>query len=151
MAGNNSKDWCFEQHKTKLVAVFGLAPDASVADFYRRLKKLSSFEKGVVLARALDEGYWPSVRKMAEDLHDWFTMLRLNDLVALGRLPSSFVSAFERPESIRIAWSRHLRHALYKDPDIVLSRAGTIKQERLAGHEWPAKRVYEALTGKDGV
>lgn len=41
--------------------------------------------------------------------------------------------------------------ALNYDPDIVLSRAGTIKQERLAGQDSPAKRVYEALTNKGGV
>lgn len=130
------------------MAIFGLAPDATVTDFDSSLKKLSSYQKGVVLALALDQGHWPHLRRMSEDLNDWFTLSRLSALVVLGRMPSAIVSAFERPASIRVTWSSKLRYALESDPDIVLSVAGTIKQERLNGQDWPAKRVFEALTNK---
>lgn len=148
MSKTEMKQWSFDNCRAALVAVFGLAPDATVADFDRTLKKLSSYEKGVILARALDDGYWPSLRTMADDLCYWFKLVRLADLVALGRLPSVYLEAFERPSLIRLAWISGLKRLTLGGYGMGLTQmmAKKIKAERLAGQEWPARRVYEALT-----
>lgn len=144
-----AKQLTFNQFKLHLVDIFNLPADTHLADFEARLKKLSSFEKGVRLAWALDHDCWPGVREMAQDLCDWYTLDKLFNLVSLGRLPRELVEAFERSSSIRVTWSPALRIAAstYKI-GAALAMAARIKQERAEGLDWPAKKVYFALTGK---
>lgn len=87
----------------------------------RQRADLRPFEQGVMYARALDEGLFPSLRKMAEALG--VDASNASKAIALARLPAAVLAAFPSALELQQAWSTPLSAALQKDPDAVLSRA----------------------------
>jgi ParB family chromosome partitioning protein len=75
-------------------------------------------------ARALDEGLFPSLRKMAEVLG--MDPGNASKAITFARLPAPVLAAFESPLDLQQAWASKLSAALQTDPDIVLSRAEAI-------------------------
>ena len=75
-------------------------------------------------ARALDEGLFPSIRKMAEVLG--MDPGNASKAISFARLPAPVLAAFESPLDLQQAWASKLSAALQADPDIVLSRAEAI-------------------------
>ena len=109
----------------------------------RARKNLSAWEQGMMYRRALDEGLYPSQRKLAESLD--VDVALVSKSLSLARLPDAVVAAFNSPLEIQFRWARPLAEALQKDPDGVLQRAASIRQEM---PDRPSSAVLAALTGQ---
>lgn len=106
---------------------------------------LRPYEQGVMYARALDEGMFSSLRKLAEDLG--LQSSNVTTAVNIARLPKAVIEAFDSPLDVQYRWSAPLNEAFKSDPDLVLSRASEIVTGRLAGVKTSAVKVYERLIG----
>lgn len=108
----------------------------------RQRADLRPYEQGVMYAKALDEGLFPSQRKLAESLG--VDVSGAGRLIALARLPSDVLNAFKSPLDIQFDWGPALNAAIQKDPDIVLSRARELS--KLSAKK-SAKAVFDTLIG----
>ena len=108
----------------------------------RGRKNLSAWEQGNTYRRALDEGLYPSQRKLSESLGVDVSLVSKS--LSLARLPAAVLAAFASPTEIQFRWAQPLAEALQKDPDGVLSRADALKVRAPAV---PAAQVYAALVG----
>ena len=109
----------------------------------RSRKNLSAWEQGGMYKRALDEGLYPSQRKLAEALGVDVSLVSKS--LALSRLPEAVVQAFASPLEIQFRWAQPLAEALQRDPDAMLARAGLIRQQ---GSPVVAAQVFAALTSR---
>ena len=111
----------------------------------RQRKDLRPYEQGLMYRRALDEGLFPSARKMAESIGvDVGNMCKS---LSLARLPDVVLNAFRSPLDIQLLWASYLNKALENRPDIVMEIAVQI------GLENPrpaAKVVLERLIATTG-
>jgi ParB family chromosome partitioning protein len=107
----------------------------------RQRKDLRPIEKGMMYNKALVEGLFPSIRKLAESLGVDISGLARE--IALAKLPGDVLKAFENPLDIQLRWSSDLGKALEANPDLVLATAKRLQGEtpRLG-----AKKVFEELT-----
>jgi ParB family chromosome partitioning protein len=108
----------------------------------RQRADLRPFEQGVMYARALDEGLFPSLRKMSDALG--VDAGNASKAMTLARLPAQVLAAFSSPLDLQQAWSTNLSAALQKDPDVVLRRAAFLAKmdpKPTAGH------VFKELIG----
>lgn len=107
----------------------------------RQRKDLRPYEQGVMYKRALDEGLFPSARKLAE--YAGADLPSLGRALSIARLPTEVLNAFESPLDIQLRWATDLTQALQKEPEIVILTAKRIQKEvpRLA-----AKKVLDQLT-----
>ncbi len=87
----------------------------------RGRKNLSAWEQGTMYRRALDDGLYSSLRRLAEGLGVDVSLVSKS--VALARLPEAVVAAFHSPLDIQFRWAAALTEAMQKDPDGTLSRA----------------------------
>lgn len=110
----------------------------------RARKDLSAWEQGLMYQRALDEGLFPSNRKLAEAVG--VDVGNLGRALALARLPALVVEAFPSPLELQFRWSKLLSDACTADPDAVLTRARVLIQER---GKWSAKQVLARLLGDE--
>ncbi len=112
----------------------------------RQRENLRPYEQGVMYAKALDEGLFPSMRKMADVLG--VDQANISRAVALARLPQKVICAFASPLDIQFNWAALLTRALQKDPDLVLSRAEELSktEPRLA-----SLKVLERLTVSEDI
>jgi ParB family transcriptional regulator, chromosome partitioning protein len=110
----------------------------------RARKNLSAWEQGGMYKRALDEGLYPSQRKLSESLGVDVSLVSKS--LSLARLPDAVVMAFASPLEIQFRWAQPLAEALQKDPDALISRAQRIQQ---AGQPMPASKVLAMLLGAD--
>ncbi|HQX81912.1 MAG TPA: ParB/RepB/Spo0J family partition protein [Vicinamibacterales bacterium] len=108
----------------------------------RARKNLSAWEQGTMYRRALDEGLYPSQRRLAESLGVDVSLVSKS--LSLARLPEAVVGAFASPLEIQFRWAQPLAEALQKDPDGVLARAAKL---RAAGVVIPGAQVLETLIG----
>lgn len=106
----------------------------------RARKNLSAWEQGTMYRRALDEGLYPSQRRLADALGVDVSLVSKS--LSLARLPDAVVGAFATPLDIQFRWAQPLAEALQKDPEGVLIRAAKIKQ---AGAGASASEVFAAL------
>jgi ParB family chromosome partitioning protein len=106
----------------------------------RTRKDLSAWEQGAMYQRALDEGLFPSNRKLAEAVG--VDLGNLGRALALARLPQEVVQAFASPLDLQFRWAKALTDAAATD------RAGLVaRAQALATHpgERAAKAVFEQL------
>ncbi|WP_158558986.1 ParB/RepB/Spo0J family partition protein [Rhodoferax lacus] len=82
---------------------------------------LSPWEAGTTYAKALDEGLFPSARKLSEAAS--IDLSQLGKALALARLPADVINAFSNPLELQYRWAPLLTQAIQKDPDLILSRA----------------------------
>ena len=94
----------------------------------RGRKNLSAWEQGTMYRRALDDGLYSSLRRLAEGLNVDVSLVSKS--VSLARLPDDVVAAFESPLDIQFRWAAPLTDALQKDPDGTLARARAIAEAR---------------------
>ena len=92
----------------------------------RERSALRPYEAGVTYAKALDEGLFPSARKLAESAS--IDLSQLGKALSLARLPADVVMAFESPLDLQYRWASELTQALQKDPDLVLARAKEMRE-----------------------
>lgn len=93
----------------------------------RERSPLKPYEAGLAYARALDEGLFPSARKLAESAS--IDLSQLGKALALARLPGDVLSAFRSPLDLQYRWATELTQALQKDPDHVIAVAKKINSE----------------------
>lgn len=108
----------------------------------RSRKNLSAWEQGTMYKRALDEGLYPSQRKLAESLGVDVSLVSKS--LSLARLPQSVVGAFGSPLDIQFRWAQPLAEVLQRDPDALVARAARIRQ---SGAAVPAAQVFAVLIG----
>ena len=92
----------------------------------RQRADLRPFEQGLMYAKALDDGLFPSARKLSDALN--VDLSNLGKSLSLARLPADVLNAFSSPLDIQLRWATDLTAALQKDPDIVLARAQQVKK-----------------------
>lgn len=94
-------------------------------DRENRLRKdLRPYEQGLMYRRALDEGLFPSARKMAETLG--VDLSNLGKALSLARLPTPVLDAFQSPLDIQLGWSTQLNQAIQTNADHVLNVSKSI-------------------------
>lgn len=115
------------------IDVLALVEELSDVDLFAQMDRenrqradLRPYEQGVMYARALDEGLFPSLRKMAEALG--VDASNASKAISLARLPQVVLAAFESPLVLQQAWASALTDALQKNPDVVLVRAKDLSE-----------------------
>lgn len=108
----------------------------------RDRKDLRPYEQGLMYAKALDGGLFPSARKLAESLD--VDLTNLGKALAIARLPAPVLSAFHSPLDIQFRWASDLRDAVEKNPDFVLSKAEELGK---LNPKLDGKNVLAALLG----
>jgi ParB family chromosome partitioning protein len=94
----------------------------------RGRKNLSAWEQGTMYRKALDEGLYSSLRRLAEGVGVDVSLVSKS--VSLARLPEAVVAAFQSPLDIQFRWAAPLAEAMQKDPDGTLARARAIADAR---------------------
>jgi ParB family chromosome partitioning protein len=112
----------------------------------RQRSDLRPYEQGVMYARALDKGIFPSIRKLAEDAGADATLV--SRAVGLARMPQAVLDAFQSRLDIQYRWASELKVVIEKDPDVVLARAADISSKRVAGATVSSQAAFSALVGK---
>ncbi len=101
---------------------------------------LSPYEQGVMYRRALDEGLFPSLRRLADAIG--VQPGNVSTAMALAALPASVIQAFEAPTQLQYRWAAPLASAHQRDAaavDRVAAELAAI-EPRLA-----AREVYDRL------
>lgn len=109
----------------------------------RGRKNLSAWEQGTMYRRALDDGLYSSLRKLAEGLGVDVSLVSKS--VSLARLPEAVVAAFQSPLDIQFRWAAPLTEAVQKDPEGTLTRARAIAETR---GELSAATILSKLLGQ---
>lgn len=107
----------------------------------RGREDLSPWEQGVMYRRALDQGLFPSNRKLADAVGADLT--NVGRALALASLPEAVVAAFPSPLDLQYRWATPLKDVVAADPDGVAARAKEIKT---GPAKLSAKEVFEQLT-----
>jgi ParB family transcriptional regulator, chromosome partitioning protein len=107
----------------------------------RERQDLSPWEQGVMYKRAIDEGLFPSLRKMASSIGS--QVGNISTAIQLASLPTDVVNAFPSPLNLQFRWGAALKAAIDKNPDEVLAHARELAalEPKLA-----AKDVFARLT-----
>ena len=110
----------------------------------RERQNLSPWEQGVMYKRALDEGLFPSLRKLAAAIG--VQSGNVSTAIQLASLPENVVTAFPSPMSLQFRWAVALKAAIDQNPDGVRGLAQDLAamEPRLA-----AKTVFDRLIGAD--
>lgn len=106
----------------------------------REREDLTAYEQGKMYRMALEEGLYPSARKLAEELgvsHTW-----VNKTLAVADLPIPVVECFRSPLDIQARHAILLGTAINKDTRSVLKRA-----EKIRGQKLTAGQIVEELIG----
>lgn len=112
----------------------------------RQRADLRPYEQGLMYARALDDGLYPSARKMAEALG--VDRSNVGKALDLARLPKDILDAFTSPLEIQYGWVAKLNAALQNDLDVVLSVAKEIQKQVPRPN---SKEVLKRLLGGWGI
>lgn len=114
--------------------VFAVIEEMSDAELFcqmdrenREREALRPYEAGLAYAKALDEGLFPSARKLSESAA--IDLSQLGKALALARLPADVVQAFPSPLDLQYRWAPEITKVMQKDPDLVLSIAKAIQKE----------------------
>lgn len=104
----------------------------------RNRADLSAWEQGVMYARALDAGLYPSNRQLATSIGR--DLGAVGHALALARLPAVVIEAFRSPLDLQFRWAKPLSDMQQSDPEGLLARANALK-----GVELTAKEMFFAL------
>ncbi len=127
--------------------VLALVEDLAEQQLFEQMERenrartdLSAWEQGMMYARALDQGLYPSNRQLAQaigrDLGD------VGKALSLARLPLAVVQAFRSPLDLQYRWAKPLADAQQRDPDGLVTRARDLKAQ--AGQRSP-KQIFDHL------
>ncbi len=132
------------------IPVLAAIEDASDLSLFEQMERenrgrqnLSAWEQGVMYRRALDEGLYSSLRRLAEGLGVDVSIVSKS--VALARLPEAVVGAFSSPLDIQFRWAAPLTEAMQKDPEGTLTRARALTETR---GQLGAAAVFSRLLGQ---
>lgn len=129
--------------------VLALVDNLSDADLFvemdrenRARKDLSPYEQGTMYRRAMEEGLFPSNRKLAEATGA--DLSAVGKALSLAGLPQPVLDAFSSPMELQYRWAKPLVDALDADRQGVLDRALALKASAV---KLSAKTVFERLIG----
>ena len=108
----------------------------------RERQDLSPWEQGLMYKRALDEGLFPSLRKLAASVGA--QVGNVSTAVLLASLPVEVVNAFPSPLNLQFRWGKLLKNAIDKNYEAVLSEARDLSA---LTPKLSAKDVLLRLTG----
>lgn len=108
----------------------------------RARKDLSPYEQGTMYRRALEEGLFPSNKKLAEAIGA--DLSAVGKALSLANLPQCVLDAFASPLELQYRWAKPLNDALSADGQGVLDRAVALKSLPV---KLPAKAIFERLLG----
>jgi len=110
----------------------------------RQRSDLRPYEQGEMYRRALDEGLYSSLRKLADAIG--VQPSNVSVAVRIARLPACVLDAFPSRLDIQYRWAVPLADALEKDPDVVLKKAKAIAASKGMTPRRAAE-VFRDLTG----
>lgn len=114
-----------------VLAVIEDLPDRDLFSFMDRENRaranLSPYEQGTMYRRALDEGLFPSLRMLAQEVGA--DPSNVSKAISIARLPEDVVRSFSSPNEIQYRWGSLLQDALQKDPEGVVKRAQELRGE----------------------
>ena len=112
----------------------------------RERQNLSPWEQGVMYKRALDEGLFPSLRKLATVIG--VQAGNVSTAIQLAALPEYVVAAFPSPLCLQFRWAAALKAAIDQNPEGVRAVAKDLSSldPKLA-----AKTVLDRLLGAETV
>jgi ParB family transcriptional regulator, chromosome partitioning protein len=137
---------CLELNLPVLAVIESINEQALFVEMDRENRQradLRPYEQGEMYRRALDEGLYASLRKLAESIG--VQASNVSVAVKIARLPVEVLNAFPSRLDIQYRWAAPLADALEKEPDVVLRRAKAIS----AGKEDAPRSaidVYRVLT-----
>jgi ParB family chromosome partitioning protein len=105
----------------------------------RGRSNLSAWEQGVSYHKALNEGLFPSARRLAEQIG--LDHSNVAKALRVAELPQEIVGAFRSPVDIQFRWAVALDKAYQQDPDAVLSAPGCSPAGRRSP---PPRRCFAA-------
>ena len=108
----------------------------------RQRKDLRPYEQGLMYKKALDEGLFPSARKLADSLS--VDLSNLGKALSLAQLPKEILQAFASPLDLQYRWAAELHRAFEANPDSVIATAKAIHNQ---ASNTSAKNVFEKLIG----
>jgi len=113
----------------------------------RMRENLSPWEQGVMYQRALDDGLFPSNKKLADAVGA--DLGNVGKALSLAALPVEVVDAFQSPLDIQYRFSKPLKDALAKDSQGVLKRAKVLSRHahQLSGTEVLTQLLHGAGEG----
>jgi ParB family chromosome partitioning protein len=138
------------------IAVFALVEAATDKELFEEMDRenrqradLTVYEQGEMYRRALNEGLYPSLRKMAESLG--VHVGNASEAIRIAKLPAPVLDAFESRLDIQRRWALPIAEAVQKDPDYVLALAKAIETERAQGQVVKSADVFKRLTTTAGL
>lgn len=112
----------------------------------RAREDLTPYEQGVMYARALEKGLFPSLRKMAEEIGE--DASNVSKATSLAKLPGPVLDCFVSRLDIQYRWGAALKSAIEKEPDLILARAADIAKQRAGGTKISSQLAFDMLVGK---
>lgn len=129
------------------IDVFSIIEEATDIQLFEAMDRenreradLRPYEQGEMYRKALDEGLFPSLRKLAESLG--LEPSGVSKVVTLARLPADVIAAFKSPLDLQYGWAPKLTQALKTAPDLVLARA---KEMQTQVPRLSANQVFKRL------
>ena len=110
----------------------------------RQRSDLRPYEQGMMYAQALDEGLYPSLRKMSESLGS--EPGNVSKAISLARLPQAVLEAFSSPLDLQQNWASVLTQALQKNPELVLQRSKVLSETTPRPR---ASEIFKALVNQN--
>ena len=133
--------------------VLAMIEDLSEQDLFvqmdrenRDRKDLRPYEQGVMYAKALDQGLFPSAKKMAASLG--LDVAGIGRAMTIARLPDVVLNAFQSPLDIQHKWGSEIKDALDKNPEFVLEKATELSK---LNPKLDAKSVLAELLNTGGT
>ncbi len=142
--GHRRHEACLQLGLQVLVFVDNLDDRALFEEMERENREradLSAWEQGVMYARALDRGLYPSLRQMAAAIG--VDPTNLSKALVLARLPEGVLRAFATPLDLQFRWSTAFKAAMERDAAAVAARAAEIAVDR---GTMSAKEIFARLT-----
>jgi ParB family transcriptional regulator, chromosome partitioning protein len=115
----------------------------------RARKDLSAWEQGTTYRSALQQGLFPSNRRLAEAIG--VDLSAVGKALALADLPEEVVAAFSSPLDLQFRWAKPLADAVSTNREAVLQAARALRAQPVASRT--PKQVFAALVaaGAPGV
>ena len=110
----------------------------------RQRADLRPYEQGEMYRRALEEGLYESLRKLADAIG--VPVSSVSAAVKIAKLPLEILDAFSSRLDIQYRWASPLTDVFVKTPDLVLSRAKSIVERNPAALSTPTS-IYKSLMG----
>jgi ParB family chromosome partitioning protein len=138
------------------IPVFALVEAATDQELFaamdrenRQRADLTVYEQGEMYRRALDDGLYPSLRKLAESLG--VHVGNASESIRIAKLPEPVLDAFESRLDIQRRWAVPIAEAVQKDPDYVFALAKAIEIERAQGQVVKSADVFKRFTTTAGL